>query len=775
MLRCNVLIVFIYGGIKILDKKQQGFKWSYLIWGLCLVFVFVLLFTDIGVGKNNKITDSQAIELVRADKVAQVYFYNGEGKILLIESESKVKKEDFPMYCDRYFAYTNQSLTLILEAIDDHNQLEGVTKIIYETQPVTTSWLEMLLPYLIMGGLGFLCVFFIFKMSAKGNAGAMQFGQSKARRSNNVKERFADIAGADEEKEELQEIVEFLKNPKRFTDLGARIPKGVLLVGNPGTGKTLLARAVAGESNVPFLSISGSDFVEMFVGVGASRVRDLFNQAKKSTPCIIFIDEIDAVGRQRGAGLGGGNDEREQTLNQLLVEMDGFEANEGIIVLAATNRSDVLDPALMRPGRFDRQIYVHTPDVKGREGIIKIHAKNKPLAEDVDFTTLARITSGFTGADLENMLNEAAILAARQNRAKICMEDITEGINKVIMGPQKKSLIITDKDKLITAYHESGHAIIGKMLSHCENVQEVSIIPRGNAAGYTMSRPDNDDNHMGKLKLNDTIAMMMGGRIAEELYMEDISTGASNDIKRATELARKMVTAWGMSDKFGFMNFSSEEEIFVGRDYQSKNNYSEKTQSEIDEEIKKILDYNYERATKILKENSEIIKNMAEILLERETIYTEEVDMLVQGKSKQEVAEHMDKQLEARQQKENEAKRKQEIEKQIKEADMKLQTAKMYLKNQIISEQEYNAIEAERNAKVRQLEIELNGDEVEEQLEEQPKEQPKEVVEKVEQTSAEEQKENVQAEQTSEKQTQEKQGEEKAPKQKTNKKDKGEQ
>ena len=690
-----------------MDKKRQGFKWSYVISIVCLVFVFILLFTDIGIGKSNKITDSQAIELVRENKVAQIYCHNGEGKVLLIESESKVKKEYFPAQADYYFAYTSQSLEIILNEVVEYNKLAGVNKIIFETQPVTTSWIEMLLPYLIMGGLGILCVFFIFKMSAKGNAGAMQFGQSKARMSSNVKVRFSDIAGADEEKEELQEIVEFLKNPKRFTDLGARIPKGVLLVGNPGTGKTLLARAVAGESNVQFLSISGSDFVEMFVGVGASRVRDLFNQAKKSTPCIVFIDEIDAVGRQRGAGLGGGNDEREQTLNQLLVEMDGFEANDGIIVLAATNRSDVLDPALMRPGRFDRQIYVHTPDVKGREGIIKIHARNKPIADDVDFKTVARITSGFTGADLENMLNEAAILAARQGRPKICMEDITEGINKVIMGPQKKSLIITDKDKLITAYHESGHAIIGKMLKHCENVQEVSIIPRGNAAGYTMSRPDNDDNHMGKNKLNDTIAMMMGGRIAEELYMEDISTGASNDIKRATELARKMVTAWGMSEKFGFMNFSSEEEIFVGRDYQSKNNYSEQTQAEIDAEIKKILDYNYERAKKILQENSATIKNMADLLLEKETIYTEEVDMLVQGKTKQEVANHMEKQIEVRKQKESQAKKKQEIEKQIKDADMKLQTAKMYLKNQIISEQEYMAIEQERNERVSELERQL--------------------------------------------------------------------
>ena len=322
----------------------------------------------------------------------------------------------------------------------------------------------------------------------------------------------------------------------------------------------------------------------MFVGVGASRVRDLFDQAKKNAPCIVFIDEIDAVGRQRGAGLGGANAEREQTLNQLLVEMDGFEANEGIIVLAATNRSDVLDPALMRPGRFDRQIYVHVPDVRGREGILKIHARNKPIDEEVDFKTLARITSGFTGADIENMLNEAAILAARNNRSKILMQDITEGINKVIMGPQKKSVLVTDKDKKITAYHESGHAILGKKLKNCEDVQEVSIIPRGMAAGYTMSRPDSDDNHMTYGKLNDEIAMIMGGRIAEEVFMDDISTGASNDIQKATDIAKRMVTEWGMSSKFGFMNLGQKEEIFVGRDYQTKNSYSEKTASEIDED-----------------------------------------------------------------------------------------------------------------------------------------------------------------------------------------------
>ena len=497
-----------------------------------------------------------------------------------------------------------------------------------------------------------------------------------------------------------------MKNPKRFTDLGARIPKGVLLVGNPGTGKTLLARAVAGESNVPFLQISGSDFVEMFVGVGASRVRDLFDQAKKCQPCIVFIDEIDAVGRQRGAGLGGGNDEREQTLNQLLVEMDGFEANEGIIVLAATNRADVLDPALLRPGRFDRQVYVHVPDVKGREGIIRIHAKNKPIDESVDFQTLARMTAGFTGADLENMLNEAAILAARNHRLKIIMEDISEGINKVIMGPQKKSMLVTENDKIITAYHESGHAMIGKMLENCEEVQEVSIIPRGNAAGYTMSRPDNDDNHMGKNKLNDEIAMMMGGRISEELFMKDISTGASNDIKRATEIARKMVTEWGMSDKFGFMSFDSSEEIFVGRDYQSKNNYSETTAAQIDAEVKAILDYNYKRAKDIVSKNGNIVKQMAELLLKQNTIYKEEVDMLMSGKSNEEISLIMEEHAKARKKEEDKVKLQREQDEKISAIETRLKTAEMYLKQGIISKNDYELVLKENQTSIENIKAE---------------------------------------------------------------------
>ena len=485
-------------------------------------------------------------------------------------------------------------------------------------------------------------IFMIFRQSASSNRQAMDFGKTKARLNMNVSVRFTDVAGAEEEKEELQEIVEFLKDPQKFLSLGARIPKGVLLVGPPGTGKTLFAKAVAGESNVPFFSISGSDFVEMFVGTGAARVRDLFAQAKKNMPCIIFIDEIDAVGRQRGSGLGGGHDEREQTLNQLLVQMDGFEKNEGIIIMAATNRADILDPALLRPGRFDRQIYVNVPDVKGREEILKVHSRNKPLAEDVSFKTLARMTSGFSGADLENLLNEAAILAARAGRNVIVMEDILEGINKVIAGPQKKSRIVTDSDKRITAYHEAGHAIIGKLLKNCDDVQEVSIIPRGMAAGYTLTRPENDDSHITRNKLIDMVTMMLGGRAAEELVIKDISTGASNDIERASNIAKKMVTQWGMSKAIGNMYLGGDKEVFLGRDYGTTHSYSEDLGGIIDNEIKAILDNCYAEALKILQENRKVMDNMVKVLFEKETIYTEEVNMLFDGKTAEEVIAYID-------------------------------------------------------------------------------------------------------------------------------------
>ena len=494
-------------------------------------------------------------------------------------------------------------------------------------------------------GVILVCVVFwlLIRQTQGGSSKAMSFAKTKARVNSNIKVRFSDVAGAEEEKLELAEVVEFLKSPRKFSDLGARIPKGVLLVGPPGTGKTLFAKAVAGEANVPFFSISGSDFVEMFVGVGASRVRDLFDAAKKSQPCIVFIDEIDAVGRQRGTGLGGGHDEREQTLNQLLVQMDGFETNEGIIVMAATNRADILDPALLRPGRFDRQIHVNLPDVRGREAILKVHARNKPLAPDVNFKILSRMTSGFSGADLENLLNEAAILAARGNKKMIGNQELFEGINKVLLGPQKKSRLVTESDKRITAYHESGHAIIAKLCKHCDPVQEVSIIARGMAAGYTMTRPDNDDNHMTKAKLTDLVCELLGGRVAEELVIKDVSTGASNDLQRVTEIARKMVTEWGMSDRVGLVTYQSDSPIFLGRDMEAHNTYSEETAGVIDEEVHKIIEAAHDRAVKLLTENRKVLDNMARVLIERETIYTEEVDMLLDGATTEDVYLHMDK------------------------------------------------------------------------------------------------------------------------------------
>ncbi len=492
---------------------------------------------------------------------------------------------------------------------------------------------------LVVGVVGF---FLVLRATSGGGGKVMNFGKTKAKVTTNLKVRFTDVAGAEEEKEELAEVVEFLKNPKKFSDLGARIPKGVLLVGPPGTGKTLFAKAVAGEAGVPFFSVSGSDFVEMYVGVGASRVRDLFDLAKRSQPCIIFIDEIDAVGRQRGAGLGGGHDEREQTLNQILVQMDGFETNEGIIVMAATNRADILDSALLRPGRFDRQIYVNLPDVKGREMILKVHARNKPLAPDVNFKVIARMTSGFSGADLANLLNEAAILAARANKSMIGNLELYEGINKVIMGPQKKSRVVTEADKRCTAYHEAGHAILAKLCTYNDNVQEVSIIPRGMAAGYTLTRPESDDNDYTVKKLNDFICMALGGRVAEEIVLHDVSAGASNDIQKVSQMARKMVTEWGMSERLGPISYASDGPVFLGRDFEERNTYSEETAGVIDEEVKKIISTQYDRAKKLLTEKRSVLDNMARVLVERETIYTAEVDMLMDGATHEEVLSYME-------------------------------------------------------------------------------------------------------------------------------------
>ena len=488
-------------------------------------------------------------------------------------------------------------------------------------------------------------MFWLIMRSASGAGGAtMSMNKQKANVQNNLKVRFSDVAGAEEEKEELAEVVEFLKSPKKFSSLGARIPSGVLLVGPPGTGKTLFAKAVAGEAGVPFFSVSGSDFVEMYVGVGAKRVRDLFDMAKKNQPCIIFIDEIDAVGRRRGAGLGGGHDEREQTLNQILVQMDGFESNEGIIVMAATNRADILDPALLRPGRFDRQINVNLPDVKGREQILKVHARNKPMAPDVNFKTVARITAGFSGAELANLLNEAAILAARAGKRMIGNLELYDGINKVLMGPQKKSRVVTESDKRCTAYHEAGHAVLACLCKHCDPVHEVSIIPRGRAAGYTMTRPETDDNDVSYNKLVDNICMSLGGRVAEELVIQDVTTGASADLQHVSDIARRMVTQWGMSDKLGLVAYDSDQPVFMGMEYgnQSRGGYSQETAATIDGEIRRLITEAHTRATKLLKENRSILDNMSRVLVEKETIYTEEVSMLMKGASYKEVIAFMD-------------------------------------------------------------------------------------------------------------------------------------
>ncbi|MBO7152013.1 MAG: ATP-dependent zinc metalloprotease FtsH [Clostridia bacterium] len=567
-----------------------------------------------GTGFNN---ESTLESLIKNGKVESVY----------IEGSYKVNIQLTGAKSYESYAHIPSRTELAKDLAEWQEGKDSTIKVVYNDPSSSANLSSFIMPIVMLIALAVL-FFYIMRKSAGANNKALEFGKTNAQKVKDSKVRFVDVAGAEEEKQELQEIVEFLKNPKKFTDIGARVPKGVLLVGPPGTGKTLFAKAVAGEANVPFFSISGSDFVEMFVGVGASRVRDLFEQAKKSMPCIVFIDEIDAVGRQRGAGLGGGNDEREQTLNQLLVQMDGFESNDSIIIMAATNRADILDPALMRPGRFDRQIYVNTPDVKGREEIMKVHARNKPIGGDINFKSVARLTVGFTGADIENMLNEAAILAAREDRKIITMHDISEAINKVIAGPAKKSRVITETDKRITAYHESGHAIVAKMVKNCDNVHEVSIIPRGQAAGYTITLPSNDDNHMTKQKLLDNIAMLLAGRAAEEIVIQDISTGASNDIQRASKIARKMVTEWGMSDDIGTMYLGASEEVFLGRDYQTQLNYSDEVAAKIDEEVKRILDDQYQRALAILRDNRGIMDAMVKLLYEKETIFEEEIDKL---------------------------------------------------------------------------------------------------------------------------------------------------
>ena len=510
----------------------------------------------------------------------------------------------------------------------------------YDWKTQEIPWWASIVPYIILFAIFGLFWYFMFSKQDGGGRGAMQFGKARAKLATDDKRHvtFQDVAGADEEKAELEEIVEFLKNPQKFTTIGARIPKGVLLVGPPGTGKTLLARAVAGEAGVPFLSISGSDFVELYVGVGASRVRDLFEQAKKNSPAIVFIDEIDAVGRHRGAGLGGGHDEREQTLNQLLVEMDGFGANEGVIVIAATNRQDILDPALLRPGRFDRQVYVGAPDRKGREDILKVHARGKQFDPDVRFDSIAKSTAGFTGADLENLLNEAALLAARRNKRLISMEDIEDSFLKVIMGTEKKSRVMSEKEKRLTAYHEAGHAVVTRLLPTQDPVHQISIVPRGRAGGFTMSLPQEDKFYASKNEMLEQIVTLLGGRVAEKLTMDDISTGASNDIERATQMARSMVTTYGMSDRIGPINYGAgQEEVFLGRDFATSKNFSEEIASEIDAEIRRIITEAYEKCEEMLKSHMEVLTNVAEYLIRNETMDGEAFEKMFNG---EEVPDH---------------------------------------------------------------------------------------------------------------------------------------
>ena len=609
---------------------------------LLIIVVIILMATNLDpYGASPQTLEYSAfVQAVRDNKVAAVLLTSKE--LTGIYRNSSYKKEQLPSRSDFTVIVPSEEtfqrdMSVITAELKPTLSVDKVTTADYPFDynfklPPDPSFIEVILPYiLIFGAIG---LFYYFMMQQQGGGSkVMSFGKSRARVQTDGQNKvtFDDVAGADEEKEELKEIVEFMKDPKRFNEIGARIPKGVLLVGPPGTGKTLLAKAVAGEAKAPFFSISGSDFVEMFVGVGASRVRDLFNTAKKSTPAVVFIDEIDAVGRQRGAGLGGGHDEREQTLNQLLVEMDGFAINEGIIVLAATNRPDILDPALLRPGRFDRQITVNYPDVKGREAILGVHARNKPLAPEVDLAVLAKRTPGFTGADLENVLNEAAILTARVHKKQISMVELEEAITRVVVGPEKKSRVITDADKRITAVHESGHAIVALKLPHCDPVHEVSIIPRGMAGGYTMTLPKEDKSHVTKSRLLDEIAMMLGGRVAETVRLGDISTGAYNDLQRATDTARKMVVEYGMTDAIGPVFLGGQTEVFIAKDWGHQRNFSEEVASKIDEEIRRIIDEQFARARKCIEEDLTGLDRVADALIEKERIDGDTFERIYKG------------------------------------------------------------------------------------------------------------------------------------------------
>ena len=597
---------------------------------LILGIIFLSLLSAAFNNPDTKMNYSELISKIKAGEVSEIVISSDrqvvEATLLPSSSSSDTKtssniKEVAIPSLDNFMGQIEKEVA------------EGQIEITQEEESILISVLSIFSPFIIL--IVFL-LFWVMLMNPNQNGNkSISFGKSKARMVNagdKNKVTFKDVAGVDEEKEELEEIVEFLKSPKKFTDMGARIPKGVLLVGQPGTGKTLLAKAVAGEAGVPFFIISGSDFVEMFVGVGASRVRDLFEQAKKNAPCIVFIDEIDAVGRQRGAGLGGGHDEREQTLNQLLVEMDGFAPNEGVIVLAATNRPDVLDKALLRAGRFDRQIVVGAPDVKAREQILEVHARKKRLADDVDLGLVAKNTSGFAGADLENVLNEAALLAARRNKPEIAMQEIEEAMVKVTMGPEKKSRVINEREKKLVAFHEAGHAVVSKFLPTQDDVHQISIVPRGMAGGYTMYRPSEDKSFMSKTEMEENIVSLLGGRVAEELVLGDISTGASNDIERATKIARAMVTKYGMSKVLGTIAFGSgNAEVFLGRDLAQTKDYSEQTSNLIDSEVKRIIDTGYQAAVDILNQNMDKLHSVAEVLMEKEKIDGDEFSEIMNG------------------------------------------------------------------------------------------------------------------------------------------------
>ena len=605
----------------------KGLK-SLVGWAVAIILI-VAIATSITNPASKEISYSELLTKITAGDITKVEI-SSDG----VEVKAYYKGYEDGLTSENVKESAIPSLTSFMDQISE-NIIGGQVEVVQKAEPMALTLLTLFSPFIII--LVFV-LFFFFMMNSNQGSGksSMSFGKSKARMINGTDAKsqvtFKDVAGIDEEKEELAEIVDFLKSPKKYTEMGARIPKGVLLVGHPGTGKTLLAKAVAGEAGVPFFFISGSDFVEMFVGVGASRVRDLFDQAKKNAPCIVFIDEIDAVGRQRGAGLGGGHDEREQTLNQLLVEMDGFTANEGVIVLAATNRPDILDKALLRAGRFDRQIVVSPPDVKAREQILQVHARKKKIADNVDFSTIAQNTAGFVGADLENILNESALLAARKNKIEIGMEEIEEAMVKVTMGPEKKSRVISDKEKKLVAFHEGGHAVASFFLPTQDAVHEISIIPRGMAGGYTMYRPSEDKSFMSKSEMEEQIISLLGGRVAEQLVLGDISTGASNDIERATGIARSMVTKYGMSEKLGAIMYGSgQEEVFLGRDIAQHKNFSEETSSIIDQEVKRIIDEAYRKTEDILNKNMDKLHKVAEVLMEKEKITGDEFDSIMKA------------------------------------------------------------------------------------------------------------------------------------------------